>query len=85
MAPTIYSLCAITSLICAILLFQAYRRSHYHLLAWSGICFSGLAISNVVLVFDKLVIPTIDFSPVRTGIALLSMGVLVFGLVWSNE
>jgi hypothetical protein len=58
MADVIYTLCALTALLCASLLLQAYRRSHYQLLLWSGICFAGLTASNALLVLDKLFVPT---------------------------
>jgi len=49
MAFTIYSLCAITSLISSWLLARAYRRTKSRLLLWSGISFVGLAMNNIVL------------------------------------
>ena len=37
MAALIYSLCAITSLVCAVLLLRGYARSKLGLLMWSGL------------------------------------------------
>jgi hypothetical protein len=42
MAALIYSMCALTALLCAVLLLQAYWRGGYRLLLWSGLCFAGL-------------------------------------------
>ena len=85
MAATIYGLCTLTAALCAVLLLQAYRRGRYRLLLWSGLCFVGLTINNLLLVFDKLVFPEIDFSLWRSLAALTAMAVLLYGLIWSSE
>jgi hypothetical protein len=86
MVGIIYGLCALTALLCAWLLLVAYARQRYRLLLWSGLCFSGLALNNLLLVIDKLVLPpTIDLSLWRTGIALIAMAVLLYGLIWDTE
>jgi hypothetical protein len=85
MATLIYSLCASTAVLCAILLLQAYRKGRYRLLLWSGLCFAGLAINNVLLVVDKLMLPQIDLSTLRTSASLLSMLVLLYGLIWDKD
>ncbi len=85
MAPVIYGLCALTALLCAWLLIQAYRRSRYKLLLWSGLCFVGLTLNNFLLVVDKLVVPEVDLSVWRSATALLSLMVLIYGLVWDAE
>jgi hypothetical protein len=84
-AGTIYALCALTAAFCAILLLQSYTRSGYRLLLWSGLCFAGLAVNNLLLVVDKIVVPAVDLSPWRTAAALLAMCVLLYGLVWDAE
>lgn len=85
MAGTIYALCALTAAFCAILLLQSYARSGYRLLLWSGLCFAGLALNNLLLVIDKVVLPAVDLSQWRLGTALLAMCVLLYGLVWDAE
>lgn len=84
-AAVIYSLCAVMAAVCAYLLLQAYRRGGYRLLLWSGLCFAGLTINNLLLVCDKLVFPDIDFSFWRNLSMLLSMAVLLYGLIWDTE
>ena len=42
MAPYIYALCALTSLVCSVLLLRGYSDSRYRLLFWAGLCFVGL-------------------------------------------
>lgn len=85
MAALIYTLCALTALVCTYLLLNAYRRGRYRLLLWSGLCFAGLTLNNLLLVLDKVVLPNIDFSVSRTSVALLAMGVLLYGLIWESE
>lgn len=85
MAEVVYILCAATSVICAVLLFRAFRASRFPLLFWSGLCFMGFAISNLILVIDLVVLPTeIDLSIVRTLPALAGVMILVYGLVWES-
>lgn len=85
MAAIIYALCALTAGLCTYLLLKAYRRGKYRLLFWSGICFAGLTLNNLLLVVDKLVWPLVDLSVLRTSVALLAMGVLLYGLIWDVE
>lgn len=86
MAAVVYFLCALTSLTCFVLLFRAWRGSGARLLFWSALCFAGMTINNTLLVVDKVVLPTeVDLSSWRLTVALLSVLLLVFGLVWEEE
>jgi len=85
MASLVYLLCAITSLICASLLLRSYLANRTPLLFWSSLCFVGLAMNNVLLVVDLVIVPTVDLSFYRALCALLAVLVLVFGLIWDNE
>ncbi|HWP20598.1 MAG TPA: DUF5985 family protein [Burkholderiaceae bacterium] len=85
MAALIYTLCALTSVVCATLLLAAFRRSGYRLLLWSGLCFVGLALNNLLLVIDKLVVRDVDMSLPRTLVAVVAMVVLLYGLVMDSE
>lgn len=86
MGAVIYGLCALTAMVCASLLLQAYQRRGYRLLLWSGVCFVGLTLNNLLLVLDKVVFPTaIDLSVGRSAVALLSVSILLFGLIWDAE
>lgn len=84
MAALIYLLCAATALICTGLLIRAYLRSRYRLLLWSGLCFAGLTLNNLLLVLDKMVVE-MDLSLWRISVALVAMSVLLYGLVWDAE
>jgi hypothetical protein len=86
MREAIYVLCAVTSLACAVLLFRGYLRSRTRLLLWSGLCFVGLLINNVMLFIDKVVYPNVDvWVPQRSLVALAGLLMLLYGLVWDTE
>lgn len=78
----VYVLCALTSLACAVLLLRGYFRTRVRLLLWSGLCFAGLTLNNVLLVVDVGVVPNIDLSAWRTLPAVIGVGVLLYGLIW---
>ena len=85
MANAVFLLCAATSLACAVLLLRGYSRNRVPLLLWSSLCFVGLAVNNMLLVLDLIVIPERDLSLLRFLSALVSLALLVFGLVWESE
>jgi hypothetical protein len=83
MAEAIYILCGLTSVGCAALLLRGYLTSRTRLLFWSSLCFLGLALNNVMLLVDAVIVPEVDlFSGWRGAVALAGLAVLVFGLVW---
>lgn len=85
MATIVYVLCALTSLACAALLLRGYRQSGARLLFWSGWCFIGLFLNNVLLIIDVRIIPELDLSLIRLIPALIGVGLLLYGLVWEAD
>lgn len=85
MAGLIYGLCTLTAALCAWLLLRSYSRSRYKLLLWGGLCFCGLTVNNAMLVADKLLFPQISLFSWRLFVALLSMTVLLYGLIWESD
>lgn len=81
----IYGLCAATSAVCAGMLLAAYRLERYRLLLWSGLCFVGLTVNNLILLLDKVVLPDVDLSALRLFVALIAMTILLYGLIWDTE
>ena len=81
----VYALCALTSMACAWLLLRAYARRRIRLLLWSGLCFSFLAVNNILLFIDLRVLPETDLSVVRTIPAIIGVALLLYGLVWEER
>ncbi|WP_395399306.1 DUF5985 family protein [Pseudoduganella sp. UC29_106] len=85
MSAITYTLCAITALACAWLLLRAYRQSRERLLLWSGLCFTGLFIANMLLIADRIFIPDYDLATLRLCASLASLLPLLYGLVWEDD
>lgn len=85
MAEFVYALCAITSIVCAVLLLRGYRASRTRLLFWSSLCFLALALNNAMLLLDLYVIPSVDLFFPRTAIALAGIAALLYGLIWDTH
>ena len=81
----VYTLCFVTSAACAWLLIRNYSRTRARLLLWSSLCFVLLAANNLMLVFDLLILPTVDLRVERAFLALAAAGVLLFGFLWDLE
>lgn len=84
-AGIVYLLCALTSLTCAVLLLRGYRRSGARLLLWSGLCFIGFFLNNVLLFVDLRVVPDVDLAVIRLLPALVGIGMLLYGLIWEGQ
>jgi hypothetical protein len=82
MAEVVYLLCAITSIGCAIMLLRGYSNSKVRLLLWSGLCFVGLALNNIILFIDLVIVPNLDLSLWRSLTSLGGLALLLYGLIW---
>jgi hypothetical protein len=85
MAAFVYILCAFTSVLCAALLLRASRRTPSRLLFWSGNSFIALAIANIMLFVDLVMVPNHDLLILRNVITLLGIVMLLYGLIWEAE
>lgn len=85
MASVVYALCAITSILCAVLLGRAYRASRARLLLWSSLSFTGLALNNLLLFLDLVMLPTVDLALYRSLTGAASVMVLLLGLIWDSR
>ncbi len=85
MAPLIYFLCALTALLCTVLLFRGFRRSGFRLLFWSGLCFSVLTFENLLLLLDRTIWATAEDIPWRRHIALVGLVLLLYGMIWEDK
>src|SRR3974390_2822948 len=82
---TVYFLCMVTSLVCMGLLLRGWRRSRTPLLLWSAICFVLLAINNLLLFIDVVLLPDVDLREYRAAVLFAAVAVLLYGLVWETE
>jgi hypothetical protein len=85
MADLAYILCTFTSIACAALLLRGYNQSRSRLLFWSGLCFVGLALNNILLIVDLRLLPDVDLSLIRSLPALAGLLLLIFGLIWEKQ
>jgi hypothetical protein len=85
MTAALYILTCVTTLLCAMLLLRAFVKVRKRLLLWSGLCFVGLSISNVLVIADLLLFPDSDLYLYRLGFAALSMVLMLYGLIWESR
>jgi hypothetical protein len=85
MTGLVYVLCAATCLLCTLLLIRGYRQTGVPLLFWSGLCFFGLMIDNIMLYVDIVVVPDISLAIWRKLPGFVATVLLVFGLVWESK
>jgi hypothetical protein len=81
----VYILCAVTCLVCAILLFRGYARTGVRLLFWSGLCFIGLMLDNVMVYVDLVIVPDVSLAVWRKIPGLIAISLLLYGLVWDSK
>jgi len=85
-APFVYILGTLTTLLCAVLLLRGYSRGRQRLLLWSGLCFIGLTLNNGLVFIDLILLPTdIDLYVLRLATAATAMLVLLYGLIWEGD
>ncbi|MDT7817615.1 MAG: hypothetical protein QOJ51_3062 [Acidobacteriaceae bacterium] len=84
MAAFVYILGVLVTLACSVLLLRAYGTVRKRLLLWSGICFLGLAISNLLVFVDLVIFPAVDLYRWRLLTAAVSMLILLYGLIWEG-
>lgn len=85
MAAVVYCLGTAVTLLCALLLLRSYVRVRTRLLLWSGLCFAGLTLSNLLVIIDLVVLTQVDLYLWRLATAALAMLVLLYGLVFESE
>jgi hypothetical protein len=78
----VYLLCFLTSLSCCLLLIRSYRRNKSKVLLWTAACFVLLAIDNLLVVFDLILLPDVDLLLPRLLATLLAVSTLIIGFVW---
>ena len=84
-AEAIYLLSAATSLLAAFFVMRQYRASRTPLLLWSMIAFLGLAVNNVLVYAELVLVPDADLAVYRAFFGAAAMTALLYGLVWETR
>jgi hypothetical protein len=85
-ASTVYLLCLLASAVCGWLLVRSYLRTRTRLLLWSAACFVLLALNNLLLVIDLLILPSvIDLLILRNLTSLAAIATLLYGFIWELD
>ena len=85
MGAAVYILGALTSTACSVLLWRGYAHGGKKLLLWSSLCFAGLAISNLLVFVDLVLVPQVDLYLYRLTAATIALGLLLYGLIWESN
>lgn len=85
MVAAVFIACALTSVLCVALLIRGYLASRSRLLLWSSLGFLGLALNNIVLLIERLVVPDVDLSLLRALPALSGVTILLLGCIWDAD
>ena len=84
--PFVFLICIATSVVCMWLLFRGWRRTGTRLLLWSALCFVFLALNNLLVFVDVIILPVeIDLRPLRLAASLVAVAVLLWGLLWESD
>ena len=81
----VYFLCFLSSTLCFYLLLSGYRRWRERLLLWSSLCFGLLALNNLLVFVDLVVLPDENLVPFRSLSALAAVSLLLYGFIWEIE
>lgn len=81
----VYFLCFASSALCAYLLSNAFSRQRERLLLWSGLCFCFLALNNLLVFIDIILLPDFNLVPFRSIMALAATSLLIYGFIWEIE
>jgi hypothetical protein len=81
----VYTLCFLTSALCAVLLGRSYLRVRVRLVLWSSLCFAFLAANNLVVVLDLVLLPDIDLRLLRHALSIGGILALLWGFIWNEE
>jgi hypothetical protein len=82
MPEATYILCIITSLLSALLLARGAAGSGGRLMLWGAVFFVGMAINNALHLVDASLGEQVDWSLAPNLAALVSIGILLYALIW---
>jgi hypothetical protein len=85
MATAVYLLCALASIACAVLLARSWHRSRVRLLMWTALGFIGLALNNILLFTDRVLVPERDLGVARDVTGFAGIAILMLGHIWESR
>ena len=85
MAEFAYGLCAVVSVLCALLLHRGWSQSRHRLLLWAAVCFWLLAVNNLLLFIDLVIVEGTDLSQARRATAAAAPMAFLLGLIWDDD
>ena len=81
----VYFGCAATSILCLLLLARGYMQTRVRFLFWAALCFLGLTINNLLLLFDVVIYPELDLRPGRSLATFFALAAMLYGFLWDDE
>lgn len=81
----LFALALLTSLACTVFLYRGYLQTRVRILLWSALCFVGLTVNNLVLIFDLVLLPDADLRIVRLTASLTGMLFLLYGFIRESD
>ncbi len=83
MIEAVFIICALMSILCLILLTRGYLTTGKRILLWSSLCFGFLALNNIFICIDMLVLPTVDLSGplIRNILSAIAGTFMLIGLI----
>jgi hypothetical protein len=81
----VYLLCFLTAALCAVLLVRRHLAAPTPVLLWSAACFVFLAVSNLLVVIDRMVLLEISLRTPRLALTLIAVALLLYGFIWEAE
>lgn len=81
----VYLLCFLTAALAAGLLVRQHLAAPTPVLLWSAACFVLLALTNLLVVVDRVILTQLDLRTERLALTLLAISVLLFGFIWEAE
>lgn len=81
----VYLLCFLTATLCAVLLVRRHIAAPSPILLWSAACFVFLALSNLLVVIDRMVLLDVSLRTPRLVLTLTAVSLLLYGFIWEAE
>lgn len=81
----VYVLCSLTSFVAMLLVYRSYAQNRTRLLLWTALAFVALAVNNLVLFVDIVILPDVSLLVLRHLVSLIAVGLLLYGFVWEID